>query len=72
MTDIEYPTADDIHALHDTIVAENRDTDAGVRKPDAVGSALVYVSEGYFGEVPETIHEKAAHLTRLLATEHPT
>ena len=39
--------------------------------PETVESALVYVSEGYFGEVPETIHEKAAHLMRLLAAEHP-
>ena len=67
----EYPTADDVHTLHETVVAENADTDAGVRTPAAVESALVYVSEGYFGEVPETIHEKAAHLARLLASEHP-
>jgi death-on-curing protein len=31
----------------------------------------VYISEGYFGQAPETIHEKAAHLMRLLASEHP-
>ena len=31
----------------------------------------MYISEGYFGHVPETIHKKAVHLTRLLASEHP-
>ena len=67
----EYPTVDDIHAAHARIVARNDDTEPGVRTPDAVESALVYVSEGYFGEVPETSHEKAAHLARLLASEHP-
>ena len=71
MTETEYPTADEIHAAHARIVARNDDTDAGVRTPDAVESALVYVSEGYFGQAPETIHEKAAHLMRLLASEHP-
>lgn len=36
-----------------------------------VESASTYVSEGYFGEVPETIHEKAADLMRLLVADHP-
>ena len=71
MTDTEYPTVDDIHAIHDTIVADNPDTEAGVRTPEVVESALVYISEGYFGQAPETIHEKAAHIARLLASEHP-
>ena len=30
----------------------------------------MYTSEGYFDEAPETIHEKAAHLMRLLITDH--
>lgn len=68
---MEYPTAEDIHSLHDTVVEEDTDAEPGVRTPDAVESALVYISEGYFGQVPETIHEKAAHLARLLASEHP-
>ena len=29
-----------------------------------------YVKHGYFGEVPATIHEKAFHLMRLLASNH--
>lgn len=37
----------------------------------AVESALTYISEGYFGERPETIHEKAAHLMRLITADHP-
>lgn len=36
-----------------------------------MGSALTYISEGYFGKSPETIHEKAAHLMRLLTADHP-
>ncbi|ELZ16937.1 death-on-curing family protein [Natrinema thermotolerans DSM 11552] len=36
-----------------------------------ISSALQYISEGFFGEVPETIHEKAVHLMRLLVADHP-
>ncbi len=46
-------------------------TEPGVRSTDAIESALQYISEGFFGEVPETIHEKAVHLMRLLVAEHP-
>ena len=69
--EITYPTAGDILAIHEAVVASDRETEAGVRSAAVVESALVYVSEGYFDEVPETIHEKATHLMRLLAAEHP-
>lgn len=72
MTDeFEYPTADEIHDIHERIVTNNPETERGIRTPSAVGSALTYVSEGYFGQSPETIHEKAAHLMRLIAADHP-
>jgi len=32
---------------------------------------MQYVSEGFFGEVPQTIHQKAVQLMRLLIVEHP-
>ena len=60
--DIIYPVTDDVLAIHEAVVASDRETKAGVRSAKTVESALVYISEGYFGEVPETIHEKAAHL----------
>jgi len=68
---IAYPTTDQIVGLHEQIVEAGDATDAGVRSEDAVASALQYVSEGYFGEVPETVHEKAMHLIRLLVADHP-
>lgn len=58
-------------AIHDDIVEADSHSGHGVRTPGAIESALSYVSEGYFDEVPETIHEKAAHLMRLLVSEHP-
>lgn len=72
MTDepIKYVTAEDIHAIHDAIVADDPGAEPGVRIPDAAESALEYVSTGYFGQVPETLDEKAVHLLRLLVADH--
>jgi death-on-curing protein len=70
-TDLFYPTRKDVLVIHEDIIAEDPAAEPGVRSPDAVDSALTYVSEGYYGERPETIHEKAAHLLRLLVAEHP-
>jgi len=69
--DIVYPTAEIVLDLHEQIVGEGDATEPGVRSADAIQSALQYVSEGFFGEVPETIHKKAVHLMRLLAADHP-
>ena len=69
--DLAYPSVDLILDLHEQIVAEGDSTEPGVRSEDAIGSAVQYISEGFFGEVPETIHEKAVHLMRLLVAEHP-
>ena len=69
--DLAYPSVELILDLHEQIVAEGDTTEPGVRSEDAIGSALQYISEGFFGEVPESIHDKAVHLMRLLAAEHP-
>ena len=69
--DLAYPSVELILALHEQIVVEGDTTEPGVRSEDAVASALQYISEGFFGEVPETIHEKAVHLMRLLVAAHP-
>ncbi|WP_459191050.1 type II toxin-antitoxin system death-on-curing family toxin [Halosimplex sp. J119] len=69
--DLAYPSVELILDLHEQVVVEGDTTEPGVRSEDAISSALEYISEGFFGEVPETIHEKAAHLMRLLVAEHP-
>lgn len=66
-----YPSVELVLDLHQQIVAEGDDTESGVRSEDVIASALQYVSEGYFGEAPETIHEEAFHLMRLLVADHP-
>lgn len=55
---IEYPSADDIHAIHERIVVRSDKTEPGVRTPEAVELALTYISEGYFDEAPETFTKK--------------
>jgi death-on-curing protein len=66
-----YPSANLILDLHAQIVKEGDLTEPGVRSKDAVDSALQYVSEGFFGEVPDSLHQKAVHLMRLLVADHP-
>ncbi|WP_256302055.1 type II toxin-antitoxin system death-on-curing family toxin [Haloarchaeobius salinus] len=69
--DIAYPSVDLVIDLHAQVVEEGDATEPGVRSDEAIESALQYVSEGFFDQVPGTIHEKAVHLMRLLVADHP-
>ncbi|AZQ15758.1 type II toxin-antitoxin system death-on-curing family toxin [Halorubrum sp. PV6] len=66
-----YPSVDDVVAIHDDIVAEYPDTPAGVRNHGDIEFALNYIEKGSFGSAPETVHEKAYNLLRLLVANHP-
>ncbi len=44
---------------------------AGVQNRGDIEFVLNYIEDGSFGTVPETIHEKAFHLLRLLVANHP-
>ena len=68
--EIVYPAPEDVLAIHEAIVRGDPDASPGVRTPDAIESAILYVSEGYFGRSPETIHVQAVHLMRLLVADH--
>lgn len=65
-----YPSVSDIVALHDSVIEEDEESEPGVRDPDRIEFPITYIEEGHFGEVPETIHGKAFHLMRLLASNH--
>jgi len=69
--DLVYPSAEIVLELHDQVVEEADATESGVRAEAAVESAIRYVSEGFFGELPQSIHQKAVHLMRLLVADHP-
>lgn len=66
-----YPSVEDILAIHDDIVSEYPDTHSGVSNRGDIEFALDYIEEGSFETVPETIHETAFHLLRLLVANHP-
>ena len=68
---IWYPSVEDVIGIHDDIVSEYAETHQGVRNRGDIEFALNYVEHGSFGTTPETIHEKAFHLMRLLVANHP-
>jgi len=65
-----YPSVEDVLDIHEEIISEYSDTNSGVQSRGDIAFALEYVSEGSFGSVPETIHETAFHLLRLLVANH--
>jgi death-on-curing protein len=65
-----YPSVEDVLTIHDDIVSEYPDTEPGIQNRGDVEFALQYIEEGHFGTAPETIHEKAFHLLRLLIANH--
>ncbi|WP_158854379.1 type II toxin-antitoxin system death-on-curing family toxin [Halorhabdus sp. CUG00001] len=72
MTDsLWYPSVEDVLDIHEDIISEYPNTSPGVQSRGDIEFALEYISEGSFGSVPETIHEKAFHLLRLLVANHP-
>lgn len=66
-----YPSVEDVLAIHDDIVSEYPETHSGVSNRGDIEFALDYIQEGSFDTVPETIHENAFHLLRLLVANHP-
>lgn len=66
-----YPSVEDVIDIHGDIVSEYPDTSPGIQNRGDVEFALDSVEEGTFGSAPETIHEKAFHLLRLLVANHP-
>ncbi|WP_435118783.1 type II toxin-antitoxin system death-on-curing family toxin [Halolamina sp. C58] len=71
METLLYPDPAAVLAVHEDIVEGQPDSEPGVRTPAAVASALSTVSVGHFGHAPETVHEAATELLRLLVAEHP-
>jgi death-on-curing protein len=66
-----YPSVEDILDIHEDIVSEYPDTSSGIQSRGDIEFTLEYISEGSFGSVPATIHEKAFHLLRLLVVNLP-
>jgi len=68
---LSYPTVDEVLSLHERIVERGDETESGVSRRGDISYALTFVEDGHYGHAPATIHEKAAHLMRLLVANHP-
>lgn len=68
---ISYLSAADIRDIHELIVESNAETTAGVSSPGDIEYVVEHIQEGHFGQVPESLHEKAFQLLRLIAANHP-
>lgn len=65
-----YPTVEDVLMVHSDVVAEDEDAEPGVESEERIDYAVDFIQCGHFDEGPETIHEKAFHLMRLLSSNH--
>ncbi|ELY81425.1 type II toxin-antitoxin system death-on-curing family toxin [Natrinema gari] len=68
---MRYLSVDDVLTIHELIVEDDPETDQGVQHRSDIGYATGFIEAGAFGQKPETIHEKAFHLMRLLTANHP-
>ena len=68
---ISHLSADDIRDIHELIVESNADTVGGVSSPGDIEYTVENIEKGHFGQVPESLHEKAYQLLRLTAANHP-
>lgn len=66
-----YPSVTDVIVIHNDIVSEYPETPSGVQNRGDIEFTLNHIEEGSFGSAPETVHEKAFHLLRLLVANHP-
>lgn len=70
-TTIFYPTQEEIVTIHDDIIEADEEASSGVINKGNIDFALQCIEHGHFGQKPETVHEKAIELLRLLSANHP-
>jgi len=68
--EVWYPAVEDVYRIHDEIIEEDEESTPGVVSEGNVEYALEFIEHGSFGQKPETIHEKATHLMRIIASGH--
>ena len=67
---VRYLSAADIRGIHELIVESNADTATGISLPGDIEYTVEYIQEGYLGHAPESLHDKAYQLLRLIAANH--
>lgn len=68
--DVRYLTVEDVYRIHDEIIEEDEGSTPGVVNEGNIEYALEFIRHGDSGQESETVHEKAAHLMRLIASGH--
>lgn len=66
-----YPTVEEIIEIHGDIIEDDPNAEPGLKHRGDIEYAIEYIEHGHFGEGPQTIHEKAYQLMRLIAANHP-
>ena len=68
---ISYLSAADIRDIHGLIVESNSETTAGVSSAGDIEYAVEHIQDARFDQSPQSNHEKAFQLLRLLTANHP-
>ncbi|USZ67045.1 type II toxin-antitoxin system death-on-curing family toxin [Halorussus salilacus] len=66
-----YPTVEEIIDIHGDIIEDDPNAEPGLKNRGDLEYAIDHIEHGHFGEGPETLHEKAYQLMRLIAANHP-
>ncbi|MGZ0747989.1 type II toxin-antitoxin system death-on-curing family toxin [Haloparvum sp. AD34] len=69
--EFDYLSVDDILTLHEVIVENSDETEPGISARGSLEYTAEHIREGYFGQQPSTLHEKAFPLLRLVVANHP-
>jgi len=69
--EIFYPTQDEVMAIHSDIIEEDDNASSGVINEGTIDFVIQCIEHGHFDKKPESIHEKAVELLRLLSANHP-
>ena len=68
--DFNYPDPEQVVQIHDDIISNDDKAEPGMINEGQIDFSINYIQHGHFGEVPESLDEKALHLFRLLAANH--
>lgn len=66
-----YPSVEEIIEIHSDIIDDDPNAEPGLKHRGDIEYAIDHIEHGHFGEGPETLHEKAYQLMRLIAANHP-
>lgn len=66
-----YPTVEEIVEIHGDIIEDDPNAEPGLKHRGDIEYAIEYIEHGHFEEGPQTVHEEAYQLMRLIAANHP-